>query len=120
MQKKIRIKRRIIEKTYTFISILLVLFIGVFSSWMILSKQWNQKYDVENYNCVDMSYDVGRFFQSIGIPTEIMYGSNPNRSTGHCWLLLWGWLEFESTSLSPHFFDKISSRYQNVMVVELI
>ena len=91
--------------------------ITIFTCWEVASVLWRQNYDVNNCNCVDMSYAWGKFFKSIGIPVQMVYGSN--NLSAHCWLLLFGCIEFESTTLFPNFFDKNSDKYKINIVEEI-
>jgi len=79
---------------------------------------WRSKYDVKNFNCVDMSYALEEVFEKFGIDAKIVYGVHKNTSggkdTAHCWLLVNGW-EFDAVSLH---FKKMSDVYSNYFVEE--
>ena len=109
--KKIKLTRRQgrILKVLIALGICVVCYISV-SLW------WNSKYDKENYNCVGMSYDVAKAFHSLGIPVKVVYGdpknpNNLNHTVGHCWLVLFGCIEFESTCLTIHPFNDNAKHY---------
>lgn len=76
---------------------------------------WSSSYDIENYNCVDMSYEVAPFFHSLGFDTKIIYGKNDH--AGHCWLSINGQY-FESTRLmfKPNFM--FLSKYSRITFVD--
>jgi hypothetical protein len=77
------------------------------------------RYDAENYNCVDMSYDIGRMFANAGIPAKMVYGCHlvPNGTiqSAHCWLLLWDKIEFETYDLT---FRPVSDYYSAYLVYQ--
>lgn len=119
--KKMRLKirfnpKRVTKKVIVFISVLSSLFF-VGGYYFYVSSVWNGLYDKKSFNCVDMSYVLGCYFKNIGIPTQMVYGHNPSNPVGHCWLLLFGCIEFESTTLYPVFWNKNCDRY-HVDVVE--
>ena len=68
---------------------------------------WTNKYDVDDFNCVDMSYSLAPYFHFLGVDTQVIYGSN--NETAHCWLCLDG-LYFDATSL---WFNTESSYHVN-------
>ena len=72
---------------------------------------WNNQYDRESFNCVDMSYRLAPLFHNLGFDTEIVYGNNDE--VGHCWLSLDG-VYFDATVL--WFNDE--SDYPNVTFVD--
>jgi len=109
-----KIKRR----TAVIFYVLFIELLTICSCWVVASYLWRQKYDAINCNCVDMSYAWGSFFKSVGVPVQMVYGSHyePNHSSAHCWLLLFGNVEFESTTLLPRFWNKNSDYYEvNIM-----
>ena len=57
---------------------------------------WHGLYDVEEFNCVDMSYAWAPVFKKLGFNTSIIYGSN--NESAHCWIRL-GRYDFEATCL---------------------
>jgi hypothetical protein len=66
-----------------------------------------------------MSIDCGHFFKAIGVPVQMVHGSNGGKS-GHCWLLLWGCIEWESTALVPHiFFNRNSDKYHIYLITDV-
>lgn len=84
-------------------------------SWSMLSLYQQSRYSNE-YNCVGMSYDCARFFRSIGLSVEVVRGWRKEGFGGHCWVRLFGWLEFESTTLM---FMRISEEYE-ITKIEVI
>jgi hypothetical protein len=116
---KLRINKTKINKKNGFLLGFLLTIIVFLLIWVNVSMIWKARYDKDTFNCVDMSSSCGGFFKSIGIPVQMVYGSNPGTHKGHCWLLLFGCLEFESTTLFPRFFDKNCDRY-NVDIIEEI
>lgn len=80
---------------------LFVLFIILF--YILLSLYQQSRYNIETYNCTHMSYECAGFFAKFGVPVELVtgykYNSNGSIEAAHMWLRLWGWLEFESTTL---------------------
>jgi hypothetical protein len=100
-----------------FIIIILVLLIEtmiIVISWYAISDCWQSKYDSKNYNCLDMSIDCGHFFKSIGVPVQLVYGhhwDSETNLTAHCWLQLFGCIEFESTALTIHLFNDNANYY---------
>ena len=81
---------------------LLVFFICILSYCSICMFQMC-RYDVVSYNCRHMSIDCANFFRGLGFPTQIVHGDSRDGSSSHCWVRLWGWLDFESTCLLPVF-----------------
>jgi len=69
------------------------------------------------YDCTDMTSDCRDFFNSIGIETSTMYGSNPDEDVGHVWLelhILGQEIPFESTSLLFHSKQYYRDRYERI------
>ena len=64
----------------------------------------------ENLIVMEMSQECAHFFKSIGIPVQIVHGTY-NATSGHCWLLLFGFIEFESTNLFPNIWNKNADKY---------
>lgn len=76
---------KILKRTIGVLFVVLLL-IG---SYEILSYYQRSRYDVDNYNCVDMSADCKDFFEKLGISTTTMHGRrtrNDGTLQGHCWL----------------------------------
>jgi len=90
----------------------------VYSCWGVISLKWNSYYDKENFNCNNMSRLCALYFKIIGVPVQVVHGYI-NKTTGHVWLLLFGSLEFESTTLTPQFFEKNSDKY-SILKIEMI
>ena len=76
-----------------FISILIIS-----TGWSLLGLYQQSRYSKE-YNCDEMSYDCAYFFSSLGIPTEVIHGKKIEGFGLHCWVRLFGCIEFESTNL---------------------
>jgi hypothetical protein len=114
-----RYKLTIDKKIPRFVIIILAILIEamvVAISWYAISECWQSKYDSDNYNCLDMSIDCGHFFKSIGVPVKLVYGhhydnANETNMTAHCWLQLFGCIEFESTALTIHLFNDNANYY---------
>ena len=102
-------KGKIKRKTFVITIAVLIELATILSCWIWISYGWRSRYDKDKFNYVDMSYACGNFFKSIGIPTQVVYGHNNN--SGHCWLLLFGCIEFESVTLYPKFWNKNADKY---------
>jgi hypothetical protein len=117
---KIKIDENRINKKNGFLICFLLIIIIFLLIWVNVSMAWRRQYDEKNFNCVDMSRVCGRFFKNLGIPVQIVHGvSKCDSSSGHCWLLLFGCIEFESTTLYPEFFNKNSDEYNVYSIEEL-
>lgn len=105
------------------IFVILLLECLVFGCWIGVSINWNNLYDRENFNCREMSVVVGMFFKRMGIPVKILHGYGTktidNITIGHAWLILFDWLEFESTTLKPQFVNKNSEKYTVYSITEV-
>lgn len=75
------------------------------------------RYNRDNYNCLNMSKDCAKVFVGLGIPTELVHGECKTDDTSHCWVRLWGWLNFESTILFPTFW--FNNRYEVYKIEKL-
>lgn len=73
--------------------------------WGVAAYDWKNKYDKENFNCTHMSEKLGKCFKKLGVPVEKVSGEAKDGSR-HMWLRLWGWFDFESTTLFPKTNDK--------------
>jgi len=107
---KLRYKNRWAKGFFFFLITALI----ITAPWAVLSYYQHTRY-TKDYNCDDMSYDCADIFVSFGIPTQVVHGTNPKSGPGHCWVRLWGCIDFEATSLSPNFSNK---NYYNVYLVE--
>lgn len=94
----------------------LIIIVACYST---IAMAWRSNYDRENFNCVDMSEICGDFFNSIGVPVQEVRGSSRTNGSSHCWLLLFGCVEFEATTLEFEFFDKPSDRYNVYSVKDI-
>ena len=83
-------------------------------TWIVLSEQQKARYNINNYNCVDMSADCKLLFESIGLDADMVYGRRYDELgniSAHCWVVLnlpFGSFDFESTTF---LFSDVSSRY---------
>ncbi len=66
-----------------------------------------------------MSKVLGKFFKQIGVPVQEVHGSSKDGTGGHCWLLLFGCIEFESTTLTPKFLNKNSDKFTVYLIEDL-
>lgn len=113
MKYKLKFKNRLVKELFKFM-VFTIIYLLI---WGSLSFYQHIRYDITNYNCVDMSYDVGKVFETYSIPVKMMYGCHKNESGNitdcHCWLLLWDSIEFEATILM---FKKNSDYYSSDIV----
>jgi hypothetical protein len=83
----------------------------LYLSYFIFASWWMTLYDRQDFNCVDMSYEVAPFFHDLGFDTKIIYGSGD--VSLHCWVSING-IYFDATIL---FFDS-ESEYPTIDFVD--
>ena len=65
-------------------------------------------YDIDNYNCRNMSIDIEDMLESIGIDVTIVRGTDDDKN-GHMWVKIFG-IEFDSVYLMPFMTDKYHNK----------
>jgi hypothetical protein len=114
--KEVRKKRflrtqKILMRTIIILSITMMLLVA----WGCLSIHQRSMYDINNNNCLDMSSSMVKWCAKHGIAAKLMYGHrfvntttlgqsgliNQSVKEAHAWVQLFGWLDFESTTLFP-------------------
>jgi hypothetical protein len=77
------------------------LFLGI--SYQVVADIWRSTYNEQNNNCQQMSYTLGRFLQSLGLPVKIVYGyhedTSGNITDAHIWVLVADRLQIDSVNL---------------------
>ena len=109
-------------KTNTIVVFMMVLV--VLGVYMGVSLVWSSLYQKDVFCCRQMSYVLAPFLHNLGFDVKILWGYNPSRNSGHCWLSVNG-LWVDSTTLLPngesgyvvYFTDVYPYRYAQVSPV---
>ena len=86
---------------------ILVLLDALLIVWLVLSiYQRNIRYDVKDFNCEDMSWEIKNSLDRYDIPSEVIIGNHKNTkgiiTERHAWIRILG-IDFESTLLCPFY-----------------
>ena len=65
-------------------------------SYLVLMFWWRSTYNIDNNNCVDMSYKIAPVFHRMGFNTTVIYGYN--NQSAHAWISING-IYFDATTL---------------------
>jgi hypothetical protein len=75
--------------------------------WLMLSIYQNKiRYDYDNFNCLNMSWEIKYTLDKYKIPCEVITGNHKNTNgvvfERHAWIRILG-IDFESTLLCPFY-----------------